>query len=82
MMPCMTEQPPGYDPDNDEYTAAGATAALNCSRSTLDRWIPVGTVGRRLTEPLPGQPSEVRISGAVVRHLMPLPAGEGARRAD
>lgn len=70
----------GFDPDTDEYTAAGAMQALDVSRATLDRWIPAGTEGRRLTDPAPGRPAQVRIAADLVRALLPLPAGEGAGR--
>jgi hypothetical protein len=70
----------GYDPSTDEYTAGGAMIALDISRATLDRWIPASTEGRRLTEPAPGRPAQVRIKGDLVRAFLPLPAGEGAVR--
>lgn len=70
----------GHDPDTDEYTAAGAMKALGVSRATLDRWLPPGSEGRRLTDPVPGRPAEVRISGEWIRRNLPIPAGEGANR--
>lgn len=70
----MTELRTGYDPDNDEYTIEGACGALGVSRATLDRHIPPGTEGRRrLTSP--GLAGQVRISGRLVKALVPLPGG-------
>jgi hypothetical protein len=66
----------GFDPETDEYTIAGAMAALECSKATLDRWIPPGTEGRRRTEARPGKPTEVRITAALVRQFMPAPGGD------
>lgn len=66
----------GFDPATDEYTIAGAMEALECSKATLDRWIPPGTEGRRRTEAKPGKPTEVRIKAALVRQFVQTPGGE------
>lgn len=72
----MSELQTGYDPVTDEYTMDGALGALGVSRATLDRWIPVGTAGRRRLD-TPGLAGQVRIKGDLIRQHIPLPAGEG-----
>jgi hypothetical protein len=66
----------GYDPETKEYTVAGAMRVLGCSRATLDRWVPPGTEGRRLTQASPGRPREVRYAATLIHQLVPTPGGD------
>jgi hypothetical protein len=73
-----TKDNPGYYPEEDEYDLLGAAHALGkpgapVSRKTVDRRIPPGTPGRRLTG-APGVP-EVRIAARLVKALLPTPGG-------
>lgn len=74
----MTEtRTPGYDPDTDEYTVAGARAALgDIGRSTLYRWLPAEST-RRCN--IPGMANQIRIKGDVIRRLAAAPGGDEVR---
>jgi hypothetical protein len=66
----------GFDPETNEYSVIGAMRALDVSRATLDRWIPPGTAGRRLTQAYPGRPREVRYAAALIHQFAPAPGGD------
>lgn len=76
-----TTHNPGYFPDTDEFDVIGACQALGrpgrpISRSTLDRWIPRGTKGRRMTRAGETDRPEIRFSADLIKSRVPTPGGD------